>query len=483
MRSILVGGCLLFAIACQCGPPIESGGGFDAGAGDAGSSDAAVACTDLTWAAPPGCTATDLEGRLGCVPNLRSSRAATSPAGFTQYNLLLTQPVDHLDPDAGTFEQRATLLFASETAPVVLYTSGYGLPSWVSEVTKTFGANQLSYEHRYFAASRPVPTDWSRLTISQAAADAHELVKALRWLFPGRWVNSGASKGGMTSVYHRRFHPCDVDATVAYVAPVTYGATDPSYGPFIAAAGGAVWAQCRADLTRFQRQLLGARGALVPLLASSQFTRIGGPDRALELAVVELPYAFWQYTSPDDSLHGCGAIPSPSATEAEMMDFLRYHSDPEILASDGELEFFEPYYYQAATQLGGPAPYEAPVADLLAYPGLDVAATYAPPGVPLTFDASAMADVNQWLGQYGERVMLVYGAFDPWSTHQIPLGGANDSFTYVVEGGNHTARLGLLSTGDREAALVTLERWLGRTRVNTPHLLPERDAPEPRVPR
>ena len=63
MRSILVGGYLLLAVACQCGPPNDSDGGFDGfdGGFDAGSGDAAVACADLAWAAPPGCTATDLE--------------------------------------------------------------------------------------------------------------------------------------------------------------------------------------------------------------------------------------------------------------------------------------------------------------------------------------------------------------------------------------------------------------------------------------
>ncbi|MFP2912532.1 hypothetical protein ACLESD_47465, partial [Pyxidicoccus sp. 3LFB2] len=32
-------------------------------------------------------------------------------------------------------------------------------------------------------------------------------------------VSTGASKGGMTSIYHRASAPKDVDATVAYVAP------------------------------------------------------------------------------------------------------------------------------------------------------------------------------------------------------------------------------------------------------------------------
>jgi hypothetical protein len=47
------------------------------------------------------------------------------------------------------------------------------------------------------------------------------MVTALRWAFPGKWINAGESKGGVTSVLHRRFYPCDVEATVAYVAPIS----------------------------------------------------------------------------------------------------------------------------------------------------------------------------------------------------------------------------------------------------------------------
>ena len=41
----------------------------------------------------------------------------------------------------------------------------------------------------------------------------------------------------MTSVYHRRFYPDDVDATVAYVAPISFGAPDDRYIDFLANVG------------------------------------------------------------------------------------------------------------------------------------------------------------------------------------------------------------------------------------------------------
>ena len=67
--------------------------------------------------------------------------------------------------------------------------------------------------------SAPASMDWSKLDIWQAATDHHRLVTALKPLYPARWISTGASKGGMASVYHRRFYPADVTATIAYVAP------------------------------------------------------------------------------------------------------------------------------------------------------------------------------------------------------------------------------------------------------------------------
>ncbi|MHB8879582.1 MAG: S28 family serine protease, partial [Myxococcaceae bacterium] len=229
--------------------------------------------------------------------------------------------------------------------------------------TRLFGANQLSYEHRYFAASRPVPADWSKLDIQQAADDAHRIVEAFRWIYPGPWVNTGISKGGMASVYHRRFYPCDVDATVAYSAPVSLGTSDPAYPPFLEQVGGAPWQACRTALIDFQRRLLSQRDQLTPRVQGT-FTRVP-IDKAFELAVIELFVAFWQYTAPDDPGYGCAAIPAPGALAAEMLAFLEYHSSPDLLAGDQSLALYEPYYFQAAAQLGAPKPYEAPLSDLL----------------------------------------------------------------------------------------------------------------------
>ncbi|MFX8766579.1 hypothetical protein ABTM49_20540, partial [Acinetobacter baumannii] len=66
----------------------------------------------------------------------------------------------------------------------------------------------------------PNPVDWKQLTIKNAADDLHAIVSSLKRLYKGKWVATGASKGGQTSLFYKCYYPTDVDATVAYVAPI-----------------------------------------------------------------------------------------------------------------------------------------------------------------------------------------------------------------------------------------------------------------------
>ena len=457
---------LLFAaLIAACGGGSDGGPHPDAAAPDAPAPDApapdgpaAEACEGVVWAAPPNCTATDVEGKLRCIPSMQvTPRPDAAPPGYQRFDLVFSQPVDHSDPTGPTFTQRAVLLHISDTAPVVMATSGYNLTTGRSEPTRLFSANQLSYEHRYFDMSRPVPTDWSKLDIRQAADDAHRLAAAIHWMYPGKWLNTGGSKGGMTSTYHRRFHPCDVDATVAYVAPTSLGAADPAYVTFLDNVGGADRATCRAELAAFQRRLLEQRDAIVPLVQGT-FTQIS-VDKAYEMAVIELNFALWQYTFPDDPDFGCPAIPGAAATPTEMLQFLESHSPVDVLAGDDALDFYHAYYHQAAAQLGAPAPYETPVADLLQFPGLDVAVSFIPAGEVTTFDAAAMPDVNQWVATSARRMMFIYGEFDPWSSRMFEP-SSHDSHRFIVAGGNHGSNIAQLSDEDRATAQATLAQWL-----------------------
>lgn len=221
-----------------------------------------------------------------------------STEGARFFVLEIEQPVDHARPQTGAFRQTVTLFFRSEAAPMILASTGYGIVRQirVSEPAALLGANQLSVEHRFFNTSRPEPLDWSALDIEQAAGDHHRIVQLLRPLFPARWLSTGASKGGMTSVYHRMFYPDDVDATLAYVAPNSYGVSDERYVAFLDAVGDAA---CRNSVRALQRAVLENRSQLEPLMIARAATAedtfdVLGTARAFEFATVEAPFALWQ---------------------------------------------------------------------------------------------------------------------------------------------------------------------------------------------
>lgn len=100
----------------------------------------------------------------------------------------------------------------------------------------------------------------------------------------------------MMSVYHRRFYPADVDATVAYVAPQDVVNEQDSYVGFVQQAGSDP--KCNEALRTVQWNALHRRASMVAKLTKLGLhyeQTFGLADRAFEAAVLDTPFAFWQY--------------------------------------------------------------------------------------------------------------------------------------------------------------------------------------------
>ena len=385
-------------------------------------------------------------------------------AGARQFQLLVTQPVDHAHPSGATFQQRVLIRSRGVGRPTTLDSTGYGLFGSTprdNEISFLLAGNVIAVEHRYYEGSVPSPADPRYLTIRQAAADHHRIVQLLRPIFTGAWISTGGSKGGMTSIYHRRYYPGDVDATVAYVAPQSYTTDDPRYGLFLEHVGSAA---CRQRILDTQRMFLDRRAELMPIFeaqaADDGFTydQVGGLDFAFEHAVEELRFAMWQYFGEEL----CAMLPGADAPAQLAALYLDGISGPGLLASDQALVDFGAYYYQAATQLGsyGPLSLDRHIRPRLEHPGTYRVERYSP--LPITqVDPLSVPEVQLWLAARGERVMLVYGENDPWTAGGFALGNARDSFRYVVPGGNHGASISDLPEAQRTQALGVLARWAG----------------------
>ncbi|HEU4425615.1 MAG TPA: S28 family serine protease, partial [Pilimelia sp.] len=215
-------------------------------------------------AAPP-----DIVTQLRAVPGLTVVAEHGAPPGYRLFALTYRQPVDHRQPSRGAFKQRLTLLHKATDQSMVLHTSGYGVyfdRPFRSEPTFLLGGNQISVEQRFFTPSRPEPPDWTTLTIWQAATDHHRLVDALKPIYPAKWISTGESKGGMATVYHRRFYPADVAGSVAYVAPNDVVDGVDVYTQFLDTVGSDP--ACRKALADVQREALRRRTEVVARYSS-----------------------------------------------------------------------------------------------------------------------------------------------------------------------------------------------------------------------
>ncbi|MFR9673766.1 S28 family serine protease [Streptomyces sp. TR06-5] len=406
--------------------------------------------------------AADIEERLLAIPGM--SLIEEKPVdGYRFFLLNYEQPIDHRDPGAGTFQQRISILHRSEDRPTVFFTSGYQLYDQPhrSEPTQIVDGNQVSMEYRFFTPSRPEPADWDTLTIRQAAADQHRIHEALEGIYAGNWLATGGSKGGMTATYYRRFHPQDMDGTVAYVAPNNVNdRRDGAYDDFLATVG---TEECRERLNAVQREALVRREPLVARYEEYAeangytFDLIGDADRAYEVAVLDLVFAFWQYQPASE----CAGVPADDASDDALWDFVDQVSGFAFYTDQGMTPYV-PYFYQAGTQLGNPDLENAHLDGVLRYPGINAPRTFVPRDVPMEFDRHAMRDIDRWVRKRSSEMLFVYGGNDPWGAEPFRVGRhAGDSYVFTAPGANHGADIVDLTAGQRATATAAVLDWAG----------------------
>ncbi|HTQ08881.1 MAG TPA: S28 family serine protease, partial [Fimbriimonadaceae bacterium] len=160
-------------------------------------------------------TPQELAAKFKALPHVLSVKTV-GQSGRETFDITFQQPVDHRNPRGQKFGQHVFILHRDFAKPVILGTEGYAAnrPSG-GELTRILGEpNLITVEHRYFGRSMPNPIVWKQLTVKNAADDMHEVVMAFRRLYKGKWVSTGASKGGQTALYYKCYYPNDVDAVV-----------------------------------------------------------------------------------------------------------------------------------------------------------------------------------------------------------------------------------------------------------------------------
>jgi hypothetical protein len=404
----------------------------------------------------------DLEGDiadwLGRQEGIEAQEVATELPGYRRFEITIEQPADHDAPEGLRFEQRLVLHHRDESAPMVLATTGYDLPppqyEYLMEPAELLGANQLLVEHRFFPPSIPDPADWTKLDIRQSAADSHRIVERFARRYRARWLNTGASKGGMTALFHRRFYPDDVDATIGYVTPLSFGIPDRRYEPFLAAidADG-----CGARVRDLSRRFVVERTHFGELLRgelghSDDFPTAEDAEGFVVRMAMGFEWSFWQFQGFDY----CAAVSEALTSDGAAGTFLDYEARLSEYTSD-----LWAYYYQAMNELGYPGASTPYLDDVLADVMLPQRPGERPPwgwSYP-DYEPEPMQDIADWVDSEARAVLFVYGQYDPWTAGKVDIGTSEDALALTAPNASHGAVIELLAPADRELALDALYRW------------------------
>lgn len=397
----------------------------------------------------------ELEKWMEAQPEIEFKKIKGDSLFAEVYEIFIQQPVDHFGNEETKFKQQLFLSVRDKSLPMVFYMEGYGTSNRTLELSRILNCNQIIVEHRYFDQSVPENPDWNFMTIPQAAADHHNIVRLFKKYFEGKWISTGISKGGSTAIFHKKYYPDDADVSVPYVAPLNYSYADRRMERFLENVS---TPECREKVKSFQRAVLKRRDELLPMFESEtlkdSLTFLIGIEKAFEYTVLEYGFAFWQLSKGD-----CNSIPDSNDANEKLLAHLKARS-PFDYFSDASIASLAPFFHQAYTEFGY---YEYDVAqfkDLLKFAD-GATSFFIPKTVTKEFDAALLFEVEEWLMNEGNNFIYIYGGNDPWTAAAINVSPKTNSLKMIKKNGSHGTRISSFEPEEKELILSTLEKWLG----------------------
>lgn len=402
----------------------------------------------------------ELDTALLRLPGLTRLDTLTPGEFKEKYVCFFRQPLDHRHPEKGAFEQRVVVCHAGFDRPTVFVTEGYGgayalNPQYREELSRLFDANVVLTEHRYFLESTPVPADWQYLTAENSAADLHRIYETLHPVYPGKWMSTGISKGGQTTLIYRTYYPGDMAFSVAYVAPLCRAVEDGRHELFFRHIGTPA---VRKKVYAFQLDLLKRREALMPFFETycreRKLTFRLPLHEVYDYCVLEYAFAFWQWGTPG------AAIPGKKASLRDRFDHFVAVSDPAYFAKD---QPNLPFFIQAARELGYYGYDTAPFAGYLSIPDSRgyLQRLLLPEGRSVPFEPDLHDGIVRFLEENDPKLICIYGGNDPWTAAAIPdMPHKHNRLILIQPGGSHLTRIGTLPEKLRKKAVEHITEWL-----------------------
>ena len=404
---------------------------------------------------------TVLEQKISAISAIKEIRPLETSEFSEKYVTYFTQPLDHRHPEKGSFRQRVIVSHVGFDRPTVIVTEGYGAAyalrsQYREELSKLLNANMIFVEYRYFLESTPEPKDWQYLTAENSADDLHAITTAFKNIYPGKWIATGISKGGQTTLLYRTFYPDDVDISVPYVAPLCYGVEDGRHEPFLHKVS---TPENRKKIEDFQLEALKRKATLLPRFekycTEKNYSFRAPIEEIYDYSVLEYSFALWQWGTPISS------IPATTASDDEIFSHLLAISEPGYFTADSPNASF---FVQAARELGY---YGYDVQPFKQYLSIQSSEDYLhrlmlPEELKdMPFDKTLSKKITKFLKKQDPKMIFIYGQNDPWTAAGVTwLKNKKNIHVFIQPNGSHLARINTLPEAEKAKVMELINEWL-----------------------
>ena len=404
---------------------------------------------------------TVLEQKISAISAIKEIRSLETSEFSEKYVTYFTQPLDHRHPEKGSFRQRVIVSHVGFDRPTVIVTEGYGAAyalrsQYREELSKLLNANMIFVEYRYFLESTPEPKDWQYLTAENSADDLHAITTAFKNIYPGKWIATGISKGGQTTLLYRTFYPDDVDISVPYVAPLCYRVEDGRHEPFLHKVS---TPENRKKIEDFQLEALKRKATLLPRFekycTEKNYSFRAPIEEIYDYSVLEYSFALWQWGTPISS------IPATTASDDEIFSHLLAISEPGYFTADSPNASF---FVQAARELGY---YGYDVQPFKQYLSIQSSEGYLhrlmlPEELKdMPFDKTLSKKITKFLKKQDPKMIFIYGQNDPWTAAGVTwLKNKKNIHVFIQPNGSHLARINTLPETEKAKVMELINGWL-----------------------
>ena len=402
-----------------------------------------------------------LEQKISAISAIKEIRPLETSEFSEKYVTYFIQPLDHRHPEKGSFRQRVIVSHVGFDRPTVIVTEGYGAAyalrsQYREELSKLLNANMIFVEYRYFLESTPEPKDWQYLTAENSADDLHAITTAFKNIYPGKWIATGISKGGQTTLLYRTFYPDDVDISVPYVAPLCYGVEDGRHEPFLHKVS---TPENRKIIEDFQLEALKRKATLLPRFekycTEKNYSFRAPIEEIYDYSVLEYSFALWQWGTPISS------IPATTASDDEIFSHLLAISEPGYFTADSPNASF---FVQAARELGY---YGYDVQPFKQYLSIQSSEGYLhrlmlPEELKdMPFDKTLSKKITKFLKKQDPKMIFIYGQNDPWTAAGVTwLKNKKNIHVFIQPNGSHLARISTLPEAEKAEVMELINEWL-----------------------